>query len=86
MSTAGKARKSVSGQGAKDPVARVQEERRRVSSHAHQHVQRLVDSIEDYVDLDNCFRGSTGVNAHEAYGYFYQRKLAELVGDFIERS
>jgi len=47
---------------------------------------RLVDSIEDYVDLENCFRGATGVNAHEAYGYFFQRKLAELVGDFIERS
>ena len=50
------------------------------------HELGLVDSIEDYVDLDNCFRGATGVNAHEAYGYLYQRKLAELVGDFIERS
>jgi len=46
----------------------------------------LVESIEDYVDLENCFRGAGGVNAHEAYGYLFQRKLAELVGDFIERS
>jgi tRNA A37 N6-isopentenylltransferase MiaA len=46
----------------------------------------LVDSIEDYVGLENCFRGATGVNAHEAYGYLFQRTLAELVGDFIERA
>ena len=46
----------------------------------------LVDSIEDYVDLENCFRSATGVNAHEAYGYLFQRTLAEIVGDFIERA
>jgi hypothetical protein len=46
----------------------------------------LVDSIEDYVDLENCFRSAGGVNAHEAYGYLFERTLAELVGDFIERS
>ena len=45
----------------------------------------LVGSIEDYVDLENCFRGANGVNAHEAYGYFFQRTLAEIVGDFIDR-
>ena len=46
----------------------------------------LVGSIEDHVDLLNCFSGPGGVNAHEAYGYVFQRALAELVGDFIERS
>lgn len=46
----------------------------------------LVDSIEDYVDLENCFRSPSGVNAHEVYGYFFQRTLAEVVGSFIERS
>ena len=45
----------------------------------------LTASIEDYVDLENCFRGSNGVNAHEAYGYLYLPTLAELVGDFLER-
>ncbi len=45
----------------------------------------LVGSIEDRVDLENCFRGANGVNAHEAYGYLFQRTLAEIVGDFIER-
>jgi len=47
---------------------------------------KLVDSIVDHVDLENCFRGSNGVNAHEAYGYMFQRSLAEIVGDFIERA
>lgn len=46
----------------------------------------LVESIEDYVDLGSYFRGPNGVNAHEAYGYLYQRTLAELVGDFLERA
>jgi hypothetical protein len=45
----------------------------------------LVDSIEDYGDLENRFRGAYGLNTHEAYGYLFQRKLAEIVGDFIER-
>jgi hypothetical protein len=45
----------------------------------------LVDSIEDYGELENCFRGSYGLNTHEAYGYLFQRTLAEIVGEFIER-
>ena len=45
----------------------------------------LVGSIEDYGDLENCFRGAYGLNAHEAYGYLFQRKVAEIVGEFIER-
>ena len=43
----------------------------------------LVESIDDYVDLDNYFRGSIGLNAHESYGYLMQRALAELVGDWM---
>ena len=45
----------------------------------------LVGSIEDHVDLENCFRGAYGLNTHEAYGYLFQRTLAEIVGEFIER-
>jgi hypothetical protein len=45
----------------------------------------LVESIDDYVELDNYFRGDIGLNAHESYGYLLQRALAELVGDWIER-
>ena len=44
---------------------------------------RLVESIRDYVELDNYFRGSIGLNVHESYGYLMQRALAELVGDWI---
>jgi len=46
----------------------------------------LTASIEDHVDLENCFRGANGVNAHEAYGYLYLPTLAEVVGDFLERA
>lgn len=45
----------------------------------------LIDSIEDFVEFDNYFRGSLGLNAHEAYGYFAQPLLAEIVGDWLER-
>ena len=46
----------------------------------------LVDSIEDYVEFDNFFRNNLGLNAHEAYGYLAQPLLAEIVGDWLERS
>jgi hypothetical protein len=46
----------------------------------------LVESFEDFVGLDNFFRGASGLNAHEAYGYLAQRVLAEVVGDWLERS
>jgi hypothetical protein len=46
----------------------------------------LIDSIEDYGNLENCFRGAYGLNTHEAYGYLFQRTVAEIVGDFLERS
>ena len=45
----------------------------------------LIDSIEDFVEFDNFFRGSLGLNPHEAYGYLAQPLLAEIVGDWIER-
>jgi lecithin:cholesterol acyltransferase len=45
----------------------------------------LVGSIEDYGELENCFRGAYGLNTHEAYGYLFQSKVAEIVGEFIER-
>jgi hypothetical protein len=47
---------------------------------------RLTDAIEDFVDFDNYFRGSLGLNAHEAYGYLAQPLLGELVGDWLERT
>jgi hypothetical protein len=47
---------------------------------------KLVDSIEDFVEFDNFFRGNLGLNAHEAYGYLAQPLLAELIGDWLERS
>jgi len=45
----------------------------------------LVESIEDFVDFDNYFRGELGLNAHEAYGYLAQRLLGEIVGAWIEQ-
>jgi hypothetical protein len=45
----------------------------------------LVESFEDHVDLENYFRGSIGLNAHESYGYLAQRRLAEVIGDWLER-
>jgi hypothetical protein len=45
----------------------------------------LVEAIEDFVGFDNFFRGSLGLNAHEAYGYLAQPILAEIVGDWLER-
>ena len=47
---------------------------------------KLVDAIEDFYDFDNYFRSNLGLNAHDAYGYFAQTLLAEIVGDWIERS
>jgi hypothetical protein len=46
---------------------------------------KLIDSIEDFVGFDNFFRGALGLNAHDAYGYLAQRKVAELLGDWLER-
>jgi hypothetical protein len=46
----------------------------------------LTQSIEDHVDLENYFRGSLGLNAHEAYGYLAQPTAAEVIGDWLERT
>ncbi len=43
----------------------------------------LLESFEDHVDLENYFRASFGLNAHEAYGYLAQATLAEIVGDSL---
>lgn len=47
---------------------------------------KLVDSIEDFVEFDNFFRGALGLNPHEAYGYLAQPLLAEIIGDWLDRS
>jgi hypothetical protein len=47
---------------------------------------KLVDSIEDFIDFDNYFRGELGLNAHDAYGYLAQPVLAELIGDWLDRT
>jgi hypothetical protein len=47
---------------------------------------KLVDSIEDFVEFDNYFRGTLGLNAHEAYGYLAQPLLAEIIGGWLDRS
>jgi len=46
----------------------------------------LIDAIEDFVEFDNFFRGELGLNAHDAYGYLAQPLLAEVLGDWLERS
>jgi hypothetical protein len=46
---------------------------------------KLVESIEDHVELENWFRGALGLNPHEAYGYMALPIAAEVIGDFIER-
>ena len=45
---------------------------------------KLVDAIEDFVDFDNYFRGALGLNAHDAYGYFDQPFLSEIIGDWLD--
>jgi hypothetical protein len=47
---------------------------------------KLTDAIEDHVDFDNYFRSDLGLNAHDAYGYFAQPLLGELVGDWLGRA
>jgi hypothetical protein len=47
---------------------------------------KLVDSIEDFVEFDNYFRSTLGLNAHEAYGYLAQPLLAEIIGGWLDRS
>jgi hypothetical protein len=47
---------------------------------------KLVDSIEDFVDFDNYFHSDVGLNAHDAYGYLAQPLLAEIIGDWLERT
>ncbi len=46
----------------------------------------LVESIEDRIDFDNYFRGATGLNAHEAYGYLVQPLIGEAIGAWLEQT
>ena len=46
----------------------------------------LLESIEDFVDLENFFHADYGLNVHEAYGYMDQPKLAEIVGGWLEET
>lgn len=46
----------------------------------------LVESIEDYVDLENFFHADYGLNVHEAYGYLAQPKVGDLVGDWLAQT
>ena len=46
----------------------------------------LVDSIEDHADFANYFRGDSGLNPHEAYGYLAQPLLANIVADWLDSS
>jgi hypothetical protein len=43
----------------------------------------LVESIDDIVGFDNYFRGPTGINEHEAYGYLVQPLVATVIGDWV---
>jgi PAS domain S-box-containing protein len=78
MSTAGKARTRVTGQSAKDPVARAKEVKT-ASSHSHKHLQLLVEAVEDYAIfmLDPEGRIATwNAGAERVKGY----KAAEIIG------
>lgn len=46
----------------------------------------LVESLEDHVDFANYFRGDSGLNPHEAYGYLAQPLLANIVADWLDSS
>jgi hypothetical protein len=46
---------------------------------------KLCEAIEDFVEFDNYFRGALGLNPHEAYGYFAQPLLGEVIADWLER-
>jgi hypothetical protein len=44
---------------------------------------KLTTAIDDFVDFDNYFRSTLGLNPHDAYGYLIQPLLADLVGDWL---
>jgi pimeloyl-ACP methyl ester carboxylesterase len=43
----------------------------------------LTETIEDHVGLENYFRGSVGLNAHEAYGYLAHRAVGAVIADWL---
>ncbi len=44
----------------------------------------LVQTIEDHVAVTNHFRGSGGLNAHEAFGYLAQPAIAAAIAAWLE--
>jgi PAS domain S-box-containing protein len=79
MSTAGKARTRVTGQGPKDPVARPLEEPRTASRQSQEQLQLLIEAVEDYAIymLDPEGRVATwNIGAERVKGY----KAAEIIG------
>lgn len=46
----------------------------------------LLDTLDDYVDLDNHFRGPIGLNVHDSYGYLSNPYVARAIGDWIAAS
>ncbi len=43
----------------------------------------LLESLDDYIDLENYFHADYGLNVHEAYGYLAQPKVGEVVGRWL---
>jgi hypothetical protein len=43
----------------------------------------LIESIDDYTELYNHFRGDIGLNVHKSYGYLAHRLVAEQIGDWL---
>jgi len=46
----------------------------------------LVDALDDYVDLENHFRGAIGLNVHDSYGYLSNPSVARAIGDWLAAS
>ena len=47
---------------------------------------QLVAALDDYVDLENHFRGPIGLNVHESYGYLSNPYVARAIGDWLASS
>lgn len=43
----------------------------------------LTAAIDDFVDLNNHFRGHIGLNVHESYGYLANPFVASAIGDWL---
>lgn len=45
---------------------------------------KLVETIEDYVDLTNHFYSDIGLNVHESYGYLANPFVARVIADWLD--